>query len=309
MRTVEQLIISSRRATGNLDFSDTAGVQDEEFLQALNDAQEEIHSLLNSTFPTILMAEKLITISAGVESYAIPADVYMGTRIDFMEYSPSGLSQDFYPVRKGSVKDRINGQSGNPAFYIRSGANFIVQPPPQAGGIMRMTYQRTIPVLDKKRATVATVNLGTSTVNSLFFDITTDLDASALLEQNYISIVDKNGSVKMRTIPVSAINTGTGEVTIDPGFTFDAGETIAVGDYAVRGKYSSTHSQLPDICEKYLLEYCNMRVFVRDSSSDQQDIAGLMTKIEATLKQAFAEPDNDPNRIAILNPQFLGYEL
>jgi hypothetical protein len=77
----------------------------------------------------------------------------------------------------------------------------------------------------------------------------------------------------------------------------------------VRGKYSSTHSQLPDICEKYLLEYCNMRIFVRDSSTDQAEVAILMQKIEATLKQAFAEPDSDPDRIPIIDSSFLGYEL
>lgn len=309
MRTVEQLIQASRRATGNLDFSENAGVADEEFLQALNDGQEEIHALINLNFPTILMAVKIQQIFANVDSYAIPSDCYMGTRLDYLEYSPSGLSSDYYPIRKGSVKERINGQSGNPAYYIRQGSSVIMQPPPQNGGYLRMTYQKAIPVLDKKRGQVAAVSLGTSTINSLTLDTTTELDAAGLEEQNFITIVDKNGLVKMRYIPIDGVDQSTGVVTVSSGFVFEAGETIDVGDSAVRGKYSSTHSQLPDICEKYLLEYCNMRIFVRDSSTDQAEIAVLMQKIEATLKQAFAEPDNDPDRIPIIDPSFLGYEL
>lgn len=309
MRTVSQLILTSRRATGNLDFSENAGVSDEEFIQALNDGQEEIHALINLNFPTILMAVKTQQISAGTDTYAIPQDCYMGTRLDFLEYSPSGLASDYYPIRKGSVKERINGQSGNPAYYIRQGSSVIMQPPPQNGGVLRITYQKAIPVLDKKRAQVASVTLTSNSISSLTLDTTTELDAAGLEEQNFISVVDKNGVMKMRYIPIDSVDQSTGVVTVSSGFTFEAGETIDVGDSVVRGKYASTHSQLPDICEKYLLEYCNMRVFVRDSSTDQAEIAALMQKIEATLKQAFAEPDNDPDRVPIIDPSFLGYEL
>jgi hypothetical protein len=309
MRTVEQLISASRRSTGNVDFSDTAGVGDEEFLQALNDAQEEIHALINLNFPGVLMKSITQSVTANVDTYTIPADCYMGTRLDFVEYSSSGLSTDFYPLRKGAIKERINGQSGNPAFYIRRGSDYIMQPVPQNGGLVRLTYQRAIPVLDKKRATVASATLSGSAITSLVLDTATELDDAGLIEQNFITIVDKNGVVKMRYIPVTAIDGSTGVVTVTAGFTFEAGESISSGDYVVRGKYSSTHSQLPDICEKYLLEYCNMRIFVRDSSTDQAEVAALMAKIEATLKQAFAEPDSDPDRITILDPTFLGFEL
>jgi hypothetical protein len=309
VRQLEQLITASRRATNNLDFSATTGVQDEEFIQALNDAQEEIHSIINTMFPTILMKVKEQAVSINVDSYAIPSDCYMGTRIDFIEYSPSGLVQDYYPIRKGSTKERINGQSGNPAYYIRQGTDIILQPAPQQGGKLRLTYQRVVPVLDIRRATVSAVTLGTNTITSLTLDTTVAFDEAALEEQNFITIVDKNGVIKMQDIPVDGIDGNTGVVTVTPGFTFQSGETIVQGDYALRGKYSSTHSQLPDVCEKYLLEYCNMRIFMRDSSTDQAEVGALMQKIEATLRSAFAEPDNDPDRVPIISAEYLGYDL
>ena len=308
MRAVDQLITASRRATGNTDYTSTAGVQDEEFIQALNDAQEEIQSIINVLFPTILMAEKYVDVTISQETYPIPSDCYMGTRIDNISYSPTGLDQDYYVIRKGSLKERIDGINGNPSFYLRQGSNIIIQPPPQNSGKLRIVYQKAIPYLDIRRGTVQAVTLGTNTITSLTLD-PAGLDASALLEQNYITIVDKYGAVKMKDIPVDAIDTSTGVVTVTPGFTFQSGETIVVGQYALRGKNSSTNSLLPDICEKYLLEYCNMRIFVRDSSTDQNEVAALMGKIEATLRQAFAEPDNDPDRVPIIDPFYLGYEL
>jgi hypothetical protein len=309
VRQLEQLITASRRATNNLDFSSSAGVQDEEFIQALNDAQEEIHSIINTMFPTILMKVVEKSVSIGVDSYSIPSDCYMGTRIDFIEYSSSGLEQDYYPIRKGSVKERINGQNGNPAYYIRQGTNIIVQPAPQQGGKLRITYQQAIPVLDIRRAQVASVVLTSNSITSLTLDTTVAFDELALEEQNFITIVDKNGVIKMQDIPVDGIDGNTGVVTVTPGFTFQPGETIVQGDYALRGKYSTTHSKLPDVCEKYLLEYCNMRIFMRDSSTDQAEVGALMQKIEATLRSAFAEPDNDPDRVAIISAEYLGYDL
>ena len=311
MRRIEQLITASRRATSNLDFGENAGVQDEEFLQAFNDAQEEIQTLINTLFPTILVKQKTFSASVNVDTYNIPSDAFMGTRIENLEYSSTGLTDNFYVLKKGAPKERINGEAGNPSFYIRQGTQIIVQPPPQSGGLFRILYQRTIPVLDKRRATVLSAALDTSarTITSLYLDTTVELDDAALTEQNYITIVDKNGVVKMQGIPVDSINTGTGQVNVSAGFIYESGETIAAGDYAVRGKYSSTHSQLPDLCEKYLLEYCNMRIFVRDSSTDQAEVAALMSKIEETLKSAFSQPDNDPDRIVILDASYLGYEI
>lgn len=308
MRALEQLITASRRATGNTDFTSTAGVQDEEFIQALNDGQEEIQTLISTLFPSILMGEKIQDVSPSVDTYPIPSDCFMGTRIDHIDYSSSGLTQDFYPIRKGSLKERIDGVNGNPSFYIRQGSQLIIQPPPQNSGKLRIVYQKTIPVLDIRRGVVQSVTLSSNTITSLVLD-PSGLDAATLSEQNFISIVDKNGQVKMKNIPVDSIDSATGVVTVSAGFTFESGETISVSDFALRGKNSSTHSSLPDLCEKYLLEYCNMRIFVRDSSSDQAEIAALMSKIEGTLKQAFSEPDNDPDRIAIIDPFFLGYEL
>jgi hypothetical protein len=73
MRRTDQLILASRRATENQEYTATAGVQDEEFIQYLNDGQEEIQSLINSSFPRVLMKEGVIQVVQNQEGYSLPS--------------------------------------------------------------------------------------------------------------------------------------------------------------------------------------------------------------------------------------------
>jgi len=307
MRRVDLLITASRRATENQEFTATAGIQDVEFLQYLNDGQEEIHSILQSTFPSILTAYKVQTAVQSQEAYSVPRDLYLGTRIDQIEYSCSGVDTDYYILKKGQIKERLNTQAGNPAFYIRRGSEILVQPRPQQAGLIRWSYQKAIPKFDVRRGTVLAVTLSGSSITALTIDTVPD-DADAIVEQGFMSVVDRNGAIQMRSIPVTAIDSVTGIVTVEPGFTFQAGETIALGNYACAGDFASTNSELPEVCEKYLLEYCNLRILMRDSQTDSAQISQILSKVQETLRLAFAEPDGDPDRIPLLDVQFLGVE-
>lgn len=308
MRKLELLILASRRATENQEFTDTAGIQDDEFIQYFNDGQEEIHAIINQAFPRILMKQKTISLTQNQEGYSIPSDCYLGTRVDFVEYTPNGSPDSYYPLKKGSLKERLNGSQANPSFYIRSGSQLLLQPVPQSSNAqIRVTYQRAIPKLDTIRATVESVTLGTGTITSLVLDDAVLMDTAALLEEGYVTIVDKDGQVKMQSIPVTAISS-SGVVTVGAGFQFEAGETIAAGDFVCRGKFSSHFSQLPDICEKFLLEYANTRILIRDSSTDSGTVGQVMLKIQGSIQTAFAEPDNDPDYIPVLDGQYLGWD-
>lgn len=308
MRKAELLILQSRKATENQEFTATAGIQDDEFLEYLNNGQEEIHSILQSTFPSILTAYKVTQAIVQQEAYAMPRDLYLGTRIDMIEYSCSGRDQDYYLLKKGQLKERLNTQAGNPAFYIRRGNEILIQPKPQQSGLIRWSYQRAIPKLDVRRGTVLAVTLSTDQITALTLDPTQLLQTEALLEQGFITIVSGNGVIQMRSIPIDAIDATSGVVTVSPGFRFQPGEAIAVGDVACRGEFASTVSQLPDVCEKYLLEYCNLRIMIRDSQTDSSEVSGVLKKVEETLRLAYSEPDNDPDRIPLLDMQFLGVE-
>ena len=313
MRKLETLITASRRATENQEFSSSAGISDEEFIQYFNDAQEEIQNLINLNFPKVFMKVADLQVPAQdgstLSGIALPSDCYLGTRIDTILFSDTGRLQDAYRLKKGSTKEYLGGNASNPSYYFRASSDIFLQPYAQSGGVLYVAYQAALPKLDIIRGIVSSVTLGTNTITSLVLDPTQVFDFEAIQENRYVSVGDKDGNIKMTRIPVDAIDSSTGVVTVDPSFTFEAGETIAAGDFIFCGKVATNFSQLPETCERYLLEYCNARILMRDSSSDAQDISQVLLKIEAGIKSAFAETESDPDYVAVLDNQYLGWDV
>lgn len=309
MRALSLLITQARRGTENTDFTNEAGIKDEEFIQYANDAQDRIFSLIQELRPALYLREKELDVVSGQANYSIPADCFMGTRVDKVEYSPTGLERDYYLIKQGTVRERFNGNAGSPFFYFRRGSEVIVNPRPQEAGKLRLTYQRTIPYLGVLQATVSAVSTSGTSITSLTLDptsLTSDI-VTAIQDSRYISIVDIDGNVKMRSIPVTAVTLSSGAVTIDT-FAFESGETIAVGNKVVLGKFASHVSQLPDTCERYLLTYMGWKINKRDSSSDSIESNQELQAMEQDIVQAFAEPDSDVDMVPILDTQYLDQE-
>lgn len=308
MLRTDLLIDEAREATENVEFTSETGVQDSEYIRALNDAQDRIQSLILNAFPRMFQKQKLMDAVFGQEVYDLPVDVFLDSRIEKIEYSITGRADGYYKLDAGVTDERLNSLPGNPSFYIRESKTIMLQPPPQNGGKVRLTYQRAFPRLDKRRGKVSAVTLDNTakTITALQLDpsLLTDSDISLINKIEYICIVSKDGRIKMKGIPVVEINSSTGDVAVDT-FTFEDGETIAVGDYAVAGKYTTTHSELPDICERYLLRFCEWRILKRDSSNDAIEEDREIKTMEAEIVESYRQADHDVKEVPILDTQFL----
>lgn len=302
MRRIELLTSQARRATDNTEYSENTGISDEEFIQYFNDGQERIQSLILQAHSEVFLKEKELDVTVGEVTYDIPTDCFLGTRLEKVEYSRTGEAKDYYQLNQATLASRDDYQAAVPAYYIRRGTNIIINPKPQAAGKLRLTYQKAFPRLDQRRATVSAVTLdtGTNTITSLTFDTTAEIQVTAIQDEGYICIVDKDGDIQMRAIPIDSINESTGVVTLSSGFVFETGETIAVGDFAVLGKDTTTNSELPNIAEKYLLSYCQRKILARDSSGDSAEQDQELERMEADIVSSYAEPDMDVNRIPII---------
>jgi len=307
MRNLSLLIDQVRRSTENVEVSDNSGISSDEIIQYFNDAQDELQADISVLNPQIFTSEQIQLSVSQQEAYNIPDDAFLGNRVDQVEYADQSVANKFFNLKQGTLQERLSGAiDGVPSFYIRRGGQILLQPiPDTAGEQIRISYQKKLPRLDIRSGTVATVVLTSNTITSLILDITAVLDASALTEEGFITVVTENGAQQMRRIPIDAVDDATGVVTVEPGFTFAAGETIVVGDFTLRGEESTTHSQMPANTERFLVDYARMRVLQRDSSNDAAEAAGIVQSQKASIIRAFSEPDRDVDYVTILDDQYL----
>lgn len=313
MKKIELIIENSRRTTNNLDFTSQTGISDEEYLQYANDAQSRIFSRIINKFPDMYQKEKFVQLVHGQEAYDIPSDAHLGVMIQSVFYSFSGNDNDYVILRQGRPNERYSGNFGDPDYYIRQSKQILLQPSPQSGGAkIRITYIRTIPRIDKRQIQVSAVTLdpATNQITSLTIDptsLTSDL-AAQILSEEFITIVDKLGNIQMQAIPVTNVNTTTGQLTLDT-FTYQDGETIAVGNWVCLGTYSTNVSELPDVCEKYVRSYMDWKVMKRDSDNGSTEMSQELLAMEDEILESFSTPDQDVDYVTILDPTYIANQL
>lgn len=311
MRRVELLIAQSRRATESENFSEDTGIPDAEFLQYLNDAQDRVYGKILSVFPSCYMDEKIVSVVYNQEAYDLPEDAFLGSRTETIEYSSTGQEADYRLLRKVRIRERYNGNAGTPDEYVRRGKQILLQPKPaDSSATLRINYYKKLPTLDKRRAQVLDVTLVDDEITVLHLDPTllTQDDIDDIQLYSYITIVDKDGVIQMKNIPVSSVDGTTGLVTLDGAFHFEEGETIAVGNWVCVGQYSTTHSQLDDSCERYLIAHTDWKILFRDSSTDQIEENKELTQMITDIMEAYTEADEDVDGITVLDEDYMSSE-
>ena len=298
-RYVSYLIDDVRTSTENTDFSDTIGIKDAEFLRFLNDAQFRIQNKIIQQHPSVFLTEYTTSIVGGQEAYDLPNKAYMGNKVTQVEFNSNSTGNDyFFPLRPGSLFERDSGSQGHPVKYIRKAGQILLLPiPTSSTGQLRITYVNRIPKLDLRRGSVASVTLdsATNSISALTLDVSTDsVDTTELDKFTRLTIVDEEGNVKMRNIKFTAVSGSTGVVTVDSSFTYETGETIEAGDYVVAGDYSSTHSQLDEMVERYLIAYATFKILQRDSNvTDLQVQQNILMEMESEIVAAYSEISDD----------------
>lgn len=291
-----------------MDASATTGISTEDFLRYYNWAQERIFALILEKNPNSFQGEKIIDIVANQEAYTIPDNVYLGERIVNVEYSPTGDARDYYKIFEASISFRDTYPQNYAFNYIRRNGQILLRPMPSAGGDkLRVVYERMIDRLDTRRGTVTARTLSATQLTALTIDIATD-DPTQIsgVADKYLCVCNKDGVVQMYNIPYTSYDNTTGVFTL-PAFTFQTGETVAVGDYITVGQYTTTHSALRNICEKYLAAYCNWTILGRDAATAAKAkyFESTLQLIEEEIERAYLDPDKDEHQIQICNAELM----
>lgn len=303
MRRTDVLITQARLISRNSANADgTFAISSEEILQYLNDAQDRLQNLISAkkNIAKIFVTQQIINVVSGQEAYSVSDRVLLNKQIEGVEFSYDGQVANYVPLEKLNFFNRDTNPSNYPWGYVKRGGQILLQPTPSvSSGTIRVTYERTLDDLDIPRGVISAITNGTSAQFDSF-----NLDATAnsyetttpgWSSQQYACIVSALGERKCYNVLIGSYNTGTNLLTPSPSpFTYTSLDSqIATGDVAVFNKYTTTFSQLPDECERYLIHYAACELLHRDSSNDYSKEADILAEIEEDTLKAISSQTSE----------------
>jgi hypothetical protein len=251
----------------------------------------------------LFLAEKDIDVVVGQEGYSIPDRLAFNKHVHQVAYSHTGRTEDFLRLEKQQLFNRSLDSSNSPmGYFMAQGKVNLSAVPSQSGAKLRVSYDRAVDNLDIRRGGITVVTGLTSTGFTSITIATSPDETSApnLSTIDYICINSPDGDVRAYNIPVGGYNTGTDVLTPRAGFTFAAGESIAVGDFVTFGKYTTTHGKLPDECERYLIHYAVQCIFQQESSTDIITQNANLVAMEQEIMKGYAAQSGEIQMIPML---------
>jgi len=302
MRLVDVLIKDIREESDNNDYGDNNGIPDSIIVKYLNDAQDRLASLITAKHPMYFVTEEEVNAVANQEAYSVTGKLYLGSRIHAIDYSSSGETRDYIPLRQTKYQNRAYGDvvAGHPCEYIRRGSQFLSVPAPNTStGKFRVSYEQRLKRLDFRRAQV-NGSVGSGTITSITVD-NAHSSVAELLKGEYISIVDEFGASVVNAIPVNVGSTST-VIQVD---SFALTSTIPDDSYVVFGDWASTNSELEIDFERYLIAYAVWKILRTDNSQEKSSQRDEVAAMEADIEEAVSEADMDVHHIPTLDEDIL----
>ena len=308
MRYIQDVITAARRLSKNEDFSEdssgnvTGGIGNAEILQYINDGQDLLQSKISNAHSSVspFASSQEIATVADQRAYSVSDRVFFNKELITIRYSHSGNLSDY-----GKPLDKLHPMNDNsdtaeyPYGYYRQSGNFYPIPiVNRSGAKFEVKYERSLDDLALRVGTVTARTLSSTQLTALTINTASD-DANAInnASDKYLCICDKDGVVKMRNIAFTSYNSGTGVFTLDP-FTFATGETVAVGDYLTIGKYTTTHSDLPDECENYLIYYAAAMILgPKDVTGAYSKLLMMLDSQEDAIVRIYKQQSQEMDRI------------
>ena len=307
---IDSIIDEVRESSENEDFNTSLGLSEEEFVRFINEAIARLHGKIVSQHTNVFLEEVITSVTSGTQKYAVPRRAFNKNAIAQVEFSTTSATDDYYPLKSTSLRNRHPNAEGDPEFYIRRAREILVIPTPtNTSGSLRITYVKKPKRLDKRRAQIKVVTTLNNTITNLEANYVngSSVDNTELNKRTLITVVDKYGNIKMDNILLSSIGSSDNydaTLNIDSSFTYESGETITVDDYIVSGEYTTTHLDENDFdqyLEDYIREYARLRTLQRDSSVDTQEALGTLSAMEDQIIANFKDLSDDIDNIPIIN--------
>lgn len=304
---IGDIITIQRHDTRN---TDVAAHSDSVLLRYNQYAQNRLYGLISYQYNYAFEYEYEVAISANENTYTVNDNVAFGSRIVRVEYSPDGSGTGYKPLLPVPTRyDRFYGGS-RPIYYRRRGKDVVIEPTPVvAQGKLKITYERA---LDYPALRVGRIN---GTPSNSVIDLTHSSGAPStenealFLENVYVCVSDPFGTPLLYNGIISSYNSSSDELTLKEDVSNYLVDGVALSDladsYITLGKYTTTHSKLPNEAEGYFLEWVNRKLHSVDSSNQFEDTDKMLKEISDTIVASYRRPDKELKRIPMADPNLL----
>jgi hypothetical protein len=283
MRRLEMLFAEARLSTNTSDIASVSDALLQGYMNRIHSYVEDLMFLVNDE-NDLFIKDWYFNLISGTDEYSLPIDIYAKSSIDNLAVSfLNGLSNTYLPLKKVSRK-----QQGFTFGYFVREDKLVLTPRPTSPLSMKLAYVRKLPTPSIRIGQISSFT-GTTITLSNYVSGISGLD-------DYICIVDANGNILNKTIdtmnntvyvPITRSDDTSGVLTVD-------NTTGAInGAYVVVGKYASSHIQLPNECEKYLITALERMIQYRQSSPDIRTSQMFSEEEISTIKEVFADNSYD----------------
>ena len=288
---IGELISAQRLDTRNQDIE---AIEDSDLLRYNQYAQDRIYGLIALDYNWVFERQIEIDIVANQKVYPINDNLAFGTRIVSVEYRHTPTSR-YFPVPP--TPDRYTEMQGGylkPIYYRRRHGDVVIEPTPsQASGNLRVTYERGLDRLALRSARVLSV----PDVDKILLNAPTTATEASFTNGALVCFTDLNGNPIAYNCEVSSYDVTTDIITfansLDNYLVEGYDSTDLVDSFLTLGRYTTTHSPLPNEAEGFFIEWVNRKLH-NVESSDQFDATNLLLKeIKDTIVAAFKRPDKD----------------
>lgn len=288
------LITNQRTDTRN---GDTDSIPDKDFLRFNQYAQDRLFGLITLSYNWVFEEVIEIDIVAGQNTYEIDDNLAFGTRITNVEYSHSGLGNDYRSLNVTTDRYAFDSGGSRPYCYRRRHGKVVIEgTPTQSVGKLRVTYERALDRLALRAGQVKN-GIADETMpleSSGAYDVSAENEA-LLIAGEYVCVSSLQGEALLYNALITNYNSTTNVLTFAENVStyLVPGKSISdlVGSFITIGKYTNTHSKLTNEAEGYFIEYVNRKVHNVDSSDQFAETDKILKEIKDMVVASYKMPD------------------
>jgi hypothetical protein len=265
---------------------------DAQIVRWLNFGLERLQSVITKQRPTYFIHSEEIELQANTESYKTTGAVLFGTRIISVEYSHTGQAADYLKLREVPYSHRRNAVDLERFTYSRNGSEISLHPVPDTStGKLRVRYERRFKKLAERAAKILD-----STPDR--YDVEPILDEALFNSVEYYNVVGEFGPIVHENF-LGSYDPASNRFTISNG-------TGNEDDYVILGEHTSTHTEVEENCDRFLILYACVRAARKAKRQVEADqFNSELAAIEKEIREAYEVDDGDDGEITIVDPELM----